>query len=339
MPDIAPGLYATMPANEYFADPCPPPSLTQSIAKIIINQSPLHAWHAHPRLNPNFQSDEGDYTKARAIGNAAHRILLGRGKTLETVRIPKREKVGKNYVVCEPVVLVDADDFLTGAAKDERDRIAAEGNVPMLRKHLDVAQAIADAARHQLDLAGCPEAFRVVDAYPKACAEVVMIAYDAEYGVWLRSMCDWMSSLTLLYDLKTGEQSAAPHTIPRRMVNDGWDVQAAMQKRILDILDPDGRGRRRFRFVAIEDQEPYGLTVNEMTETAMEMGERKLRFAIGMWRDCLARDEWPAYPPMVNRPEFPGYAEQSWLNREIEEAGQARWPALWAAPLPDVAAE
>lgn len=331
MPDIAPGLYATMSAADYFADPCPQPSLTQSIAKIILDQSPLHAWHAHPRLNPNFCSDEGEYTKPRAIGNASHRIVLGRGKTLETVRVPKREKVGNKYVVCDPVVLVDADDFKTDAAQQERDRIAAAGNVPMLRKHLDAAQAIGDAARRQLDLAGCAAAFR------DGNAEVVMIAWDEENGVWLRSMADWMSSLSLLYDLKTGEQSAAPHVIPRRMVNDGWDVQAAMQNRILNILDPANRGRRRFRFVAVENEEPYGLTVNEMTETAMEMGGRKLRFAIGMWRDCLRRNEWPAYPPIVNRPEFPGYAETAWLNREIEEAGQARWPQDMYAPLPDAA--
>ena len=53
-----PGLYLDVPVDDYFADPLPAPSLTQSIAKIILDHSPLHAWHAHPRLNPNFVRDD-----------------------------------------------------------------------------------------------------------------------------------------------------------------------------------------------------------------------------------------------------------------------------------------
>jgi hypothetical protein len=76
---MKPGIYTDMTAADYHADPCPNPSLTQSVAKVLLQRSPLHAWHAHPRLNPDYQHD--DATKFD-IGNIAHKMLLGRGKEI-----------------------------------------------------------------------------------------------------------------------------------------------------------------------------------------------------------------------------------------------------------------
>ena len=39
-----------MPARDYHADPGETPTLSASIAKRIVNESPLHAWLKHPRL-------------------------------------------------------------------------------------------------------------------------------------------------------------------------------------------------------------------------------------------------------------------------------------------------
>jgi endonuclease/exonuclease/phosphatase family metal-dependent hydrolase len=81
-----PGIYRDFPTAAYFADPCPEPSFTQSLAKILIEQSPLHAYQAHPRLNVPAADEDADeaekYSKAKAIGNAAHSLMLGRGKVL-----------------------------------------------------------------------------------------------------------------------------------------------------------------------------------------------------------------------------------------------------------------
>ena len=57
--------------EEYLSDPCPEPSLSRSIADILMAQSPLHAWCAHPRL--------GNKSEPR-LGNGDHRYgdRLGR---------------------------------------------------------------------------------------------------------------------------------------------------------------------------------------------------------------------------------------------------------------------
>jgi hypothetical protein len=78
-----PGIYPGVSSADYFADPCPTPSLTQSLCKILIERSPQHAWIAHPRLNPQFEYD--DDTKFD-VGNIAHRLILGRGKDFEVVQ-------------------------------------------------------------------------------------------------------------------------------------------------------------------------------------------------------------------------------------------------------------
>ena len=63
-------------AEAYHADPAPAPSLSSTIAKVLLGQSPLHAWTASPRLNPAW---EPKYSKTFDIGRAAHRETLGAG--------------------------------------------------------------------------------------------------------------------------------------------------------------------------------------------------------------------------------------------------------------------
>lgn len=62
--------------EEYHADPCAAPSLSSTLAGLLLNRSPRHAWTAHPRLNPEHQSKD---SKTFDIGRAAHRAVLGKG--------------------------------------------------------------------------------------------------------------------------------------------------------------------------------------------------------------------------------------------------------------------
>ena len=39
-----------MPEADYHKDPSPTPSLSSSIAKLLVNESPYHAYRQHPRL-------------------------------------------------------------------------------------------------------------------------------------------------------------------------------------------------------------------------------------------------------------------------------------------------
>lgn len=287
---ILPGFHPMMSAHDYYADPCKEPSLTQSIAKILLERSPAHARLAHPRLSPVAEREPEDYVAARVIGTAAHKLLLKRGREL---------------------VLADFLDWRSKAAKEFRGEAETSDLIPILSHHYDRAEAMVAAARVQLDAIGWTEAFRVGNA------EQVIIAKDGP--TWLRSLVDWFSCTTLLYDFKTSGASLAPHLIGRKAEADGWHIQAAMQDRILDILDPHHAGQRVFRFVAQENQPPYALVGVELDEHWMCMGRKQVDAAVTVWRRCMASGEWPAYPAFPITPEYPGYRETAWLDREQSE--------------------
>jgi hypothetical protein len=292
-----PGIYRDFDTAAYFADPCPVPSFTQSLAKVLIEQSPLHAYQARPRLAlQTADEDEGEaYDKAKAIGNAAHAVMLDRGKTL---------------------AIGDFGNWRTGAAKAFRAAAFEDGKEPILRKHYNTAGEMVETALDQLGrIPGCENAFANGDA------EVVIAS--CERGFWLRSMIDWITpDLREVWDYKTSGKSASPYATGRLMSEAGWHIQAAMHERILDAIDPKNAGRRKFYYVAQENEPPYALTVNEIVEAAMTIGRKQVAYAIRMWSYCLTKDVWPAYPPRIIRPELPGWAENAWLGRELSEASE-----------------
>lgn len=288
-----PGFYFDVSAVDYFADPCPQPSLTQSICKVLLDQSPLHARCEHPRFaEAHEDDDEEKYEKVKAIGNAAHSILIGRGKELAIGKWP---------------------DWKTKEARAFKSEQSKNGKTPILEKHSAIAVSMVRAARRQLDASGWNEAF--TDGHGE------VVAAWQEDGIWFRTMIDWMTpDKRFLYDLKSGGVSFAPHVIGMHMVKQGWDIQAAMHERAMNALDPDGAGRRKFRFVAIENYLPFALVPVEMTETWLTMGRKKLDMAFQIWRHAIETNNFQGYPSFVQKPEYPSFKETEWLGRETEYA-------------------
>lgn len=282
-----PGIYTEFPTDAYFADPTPDPSLTQSIAKTLLNQSPRHAWFNSPRLNPNYKEPD---EKKFDLGSAAHKHLIGRGTDLGTI---------------------DADDYRTKAAQQAREAIIAAGMQPILAWQNERAVEMVQAIRRQLKAAGHSEAFCDGDG------EVMVAWRDGD--IWCRTLIDWLPrDKRIVWDLKTTTASAAPHALPMKMAQEGWAVQAAMHERGLNLFDPDNAGRRKHRFVCVECEEPYALTITEIPESAMTMGRKMLEMAMYIWRDCILHDRWPGYPKEIQRPEFPQFKEAAILAREVE---------------------
>lgn len=298
-----PGIYHDIAPAEYLADPCPAPSFTQSIAKILIERSPLHAWHEHPRLGAKPAEDEPaeKYVAAQAIGNVAHLLMIGRGRDV---------KVG------------EYDSWRSKDAQAFRDAAETAGHIPILQKHFVRARNMVQVAQERLN----GVAFRA-DAPGRG---EVVLAWQEE-GLWFRTMIDWLDNdLRTAWDLKTTAMSCAPHALSTLMLNGGWDVQAAMHERALDALDPAGRGKRKHRFVAQENEAPYSVSVCELTEAVLTMGRKKLDVAISLWSACMAGDRWPSYPDGMQYPEYPGWAEAKWLDREEREAANASVNLLMA---------
>jgi hypothetical protein len=289
MPKIdKPGIYRGVTEADYRADPCPSPSLTQSLVKILIERSAKHAWTECPRLNPQYEYD--DDTKYD-IGNVAHRLILGRGKEIEVVQYP---------------------DWRTKASQLARDVAAEQGKIAVLEKDFNratdmVAEAWQQLRRHEDH-----------DAFTGGSGEV-MIAWQ-EDGVWFRSLIDWLhDDLRTVDDFKTTGMSVAPHVIGLRAEAGGWHIQAAFIERGLNLLDPDGAGRRRFRFIAQETEKPHAMTSMHINEHWMTMGRKKVDVGAQLWRIATETGSWLGYPTRAVIPEYPGFKESQWLEREVNE--------------------
>lgn len=296
---MKPGFYPDMPSDIYFGDPCPAPSLSQSMVKLLLTTSPDHARCEHPRLAPPPEADEDEevekYDKTKAIGNAVHTLLIGRGKK---------------------IAVSDFKNWQTKAAKEAKEEALSRGDVPILAKHYRVAERMVEAARKSLVAAGHTRAY--VDGMGELAAVV------EEDGVWLKTLIDWAEpGYCALHDFKTTGMSAHEAAIPFALLDAEWGIQAAMQERILDQLDPDNAGRRAFYFHYQENYAPFAMRSVRLTESAIALGRRKVAAAIQIWRRCIETNEWPGYPAVTLHATHPDWAEGKWLDRELSlhEAG------------------
>jgi hypothetical protein len=309
----APGFYA-MSAAAYHRDPCPAPSLSNSIAGLLLNRSPRHAWLAHPRFGG--QSEHAG--RKAELGTVAHRLLTGRGGE---------------------IVVIDADNYRTKVAQAERDQALADGHLPVLAPDLAAAERMVELAFDRIDIIeGCERAFQVGAGH----GEVVMVWREGE--VWCRSMLDWLDAEEpIVWDYKTTTDSAHPQAVSRRLFNSGADMQAAFYERGLVALKPEFAGRVRFRFVVHEVERPHEMSVVELDEAALIQGRRKVETAIRVWQRCTAKNDWPGYPRFIARAELPIWHERDWMDREaaasaLAEVRRSR-PRAPDAPAHDALAE
>jgi hypothetical protein len=280
------GIYYDVSESDYRCDPCPLPSLTQSLVKILVERSPQHAWTAHPRLNPQFEYESD--TKFD-LGNIAHRLILGRGKEIEVI----------NFA-----------DWRSKAAQEARETAADEGRIAVLQHQFTQAVEMVEAARSQL------KRHEDSDAFEGGRSEV-MICWE-EDEIWFRSLIDHVSDdLRTISDYKTSGMSMAPHLLGMRAEAAGWHIQAAFIARGLDAIDPAGAGRRIYRFIGQETSKPHALTVMHMNNYWMTMGEKKVDAGIALWRPAVEHNYWRGYGTKAVIPDFPGFKEKQWLDREL----------------------
>lgn len=290
----APGIY-DIPAAVYYADPCPAPSLSSSIARELLSASPHHAWYAHPRLNTDSEFERAESDKFD-LGTAAHAYLL-EGET--------------------GFVIVDAPDWRTKSAQVKRAEARLAGKVPLLAERWADVQAMALAARRQAARHEDPP-LPLTNGRP----EPSLVWREGD--VWCRARLDWLhADQRTIDDYKTSAALANPLSWTRTLFNMGYDVQAAFYLRGLRVLTGIDA---TFRFVVQENYPPFALAVIALGPEAQALAERKVERAIGLWRECRATGTWPGYPTRTCWADLPPWEATRWLEREAAEV--PRGPAV-----------
>lgn len=274
---------------DYHADnlgnPCTTPSLSSSLAKVLLSKSPLHAWHQHPKLGNGKREEKAVFDK----GQLAHKLLLGKGRE---------------------VVVINADDFRTKAAREQRDEAHAANKIPALIGTFENATEAAEAWTRRL-------ADKGIVLSGESEVQIVYQALTNRGPIWVRIMVDHIirePRRLIAWDFKT-TQSAHPAACVRSIINYRYDVQQAAYVQGLGLWAPECR-EIEFGFLFGELAAPYDITPGRLDDTLRERGEEGWTRAVVDFGDNLASSqEWPGYTPGIVTFEAPG-----WMVNETEIA-------------------
>jgi hypothetical protein len=277
-------------ATEYHADPAIRPSLSNSIAQILIDQSPAHAWLKHPRLNPNYEPETNSKFD---LGSAAHVMLLERRD--------------------DCIVRVQADDWRTKAAREARDAAQANGQYAVLERQYSDIEMMVKAARDFVDETELKGIF--------ATGEAEQTVMWQEGNTHCRIRPDLLSAdRSIILDYKT-TPSAAPEAFIMQIGRMGYDLQAEYYVRGVEDLtgvEPT------FVFLCQESKPPYACSLVALSNAYREVGRAKVNQALKLWGECMTTNEWFGYSTKVHYADPKPWdlirAEAAMASEETEEA-------------------
>lgn len=215
-------------------------------------RSPAH--FLHERTHPKTST-------AMDLGSVAHSMVLGTG--------------------CEYVAIEgnrNRNDVKAAIAEAE-----AEGKVVLKPEQLSAAERMADAVlthRHAARLLASP-----------GRSEVSMFWQDPVHDVIRRCRWDRLTDAAIGVDLKTAA-SADPATLPKRIVEYGYDLSAAWYLEVAAGLDIE---LAAYALVFVEATEPHPVVVAELSGPFLDRGAALARKALTAYRRCLDTGQWPAY--------------------------------------------
>ena len=291
-PFLATGLH-DITADVYHADQLrPEPTLSSTLARLILNRSPLHAWTAHPRLNPAWEPTE---RKTFDIGRAAHRAVLGKGG---------------DYVAYPDSILASNGAASTKEAKAWAEDVRAKGGTPLKADEVDAIGVMAARCHERLALMG-------IKLDPSRSELTALAEID---GVWCRAMIDNAPAdpRMPLIDFKTTED-ASPEACRRSVEGYGYDLQMA---HYLAVWEAATGEKRDFLFVFQEKAAPFEVGIVRLlakpghSEDWLEDATEKAAAARQTWGQCLKSNIWPGYPAAIIEVGANPYFRQRWQDNQ-----------------------
>jgi hypothetical protein len=243
------------------------PRLSQSIAKTLLDKSPLHAWTQHRLLG----GVDRKPTAAMIEGAVFEALILG---------------------ICDEVVEVveGFDDWRKNAAKARMAEATEAGKIAILAHKLEPMEIAAARIRENIDLE-LPGGLKYDIDWK------VRVEWESRGGCLCSGELDGLrfgKDYYQIIDLKKCE-SANPAALAKKVTADGWHVQQAAYMEAVNILHAPFAGRGTFWFCCYEVDPPYAVTVCTLEGVFAELGERRWDRAKHVWQNCLKTGEWPGY--------------------------------------------
>lgn len=268
-----PGFVDGMSEEFYHGDCCETPSISNSMAKLLDDESPQKMF-ANSYLDPNREIKEN---KNFDMGHALHKVFL------------------EPELFDKAVVEIEFEDYKKDEAKRQRMLIRESGRIPLLTKDLRTVYLMREALMEH------PIAKK---AFNQGVAERSYFAKDKETGVWMKCRVDWdkHSPRRIFCDYKT-TASANPDDFENSVWNFGYHIQ---QPWYLEVVEQaTGEVIDEWYFIAQEKEYPYAVSIFEVKPQAIEYGKKIMRRSLRKFADCLSKGVWHGYRDKT-RPDTDG---------------------------------
>jgi len=267
--------------EQYINDPCETPSLNYSTAKVLLQQSPLHAWMQHSMLG----GVKKEPTAAMDAGTLIHKLLLGEG---------------------HEIVIGEFENFRTKDAQTWRDKARADNFLPILQHQFNEAFYAVEKIRNNLSL---------LDIDLMDGQNEFKIQFESDGVLCRRALDSWNEALIQIRELKT-INNACPAYCAGQSIRMGYDVEYAASVDAIQTLYPDYAGRIDFVFIFCELEPPYAVYAARPDGVFSQLGFSKWDKAKRIWKACLETNTWPAYAENIGSLTAP-----LWAVKELIEEG------------------
>lgn len=322
-PPLAVGIHRLEPSIYHADQLLPEPTLSSSLAKVLLSQSPLHAWTCHPRLNPEYESRD---SKVFAFGRAAHRAILG---------------AGDDYAVYPPEVLDKRGNATTADAKAWEAEMRATGVTPIKQDDGDRIDAMASVMHRALKDVGL-----TVDPDRSELTALGIVEDVACRCLVDNAPIQTFRGRKVLLDLKTIED-ASPESCIAAVERYAYDIQVAHYQ---DTWEAATGERRGWIFAFQEKSPPYEVGFVRLHDAPgdeadwLEDARSKANYARRQWAHCLSTGEWPGYPRQVAIVGARSFYRKNWADQGANDWTETAKPsagaksAAYAAQAPQVTA-
>jgi hypothetical protein len=265
--------------------------LSPSIAQILNEESPLHAWTIHRKLGNRPRPSTAPMEQGKII----HALLLEEG---------------------DKIAIVEADSFRTKVAKEERDSARSMGLIPVLSTKIADYQGVVDKIKASLFDGGV----NLVDYDSEVLMEWEEPASDGT-DVKCKGYLDLISKDdTKIIDIKTLPSGRAhPELCAGRLLKTAGVIQAKAYPSAVEALHFELAGRVSMSFFFCELTDPFDVVEITMGGTMQEIAELRWSRAIDTWARCVEKNEWPGFGDKGPvRVEAPGWAMSRELEKDLE---------------------
>jgi len=230
------------------------PYLTPSLARTLLAKSPAHARLACPFF-PEYAPRQP--TAAMIEGTVVDEMIIGD---------PQR------------VVVVDAPDWRTKAAKDKRDDAIAAGKIAVLTETAARCAMLASRLRDALECNGvelthCSLRHRLFwrseDVDCSGEPDIVDHSYDPP----------------VVIDIKTTTICPTADNWSRHVAGMGYDIQAATYC--------EAAAAGNFAWLVIETVPPYSVVMHIASAALLRVGRQQWDAAKKLWARCIAGNDFP----------------------------------------------